>query len=192
MTKALDAAEASTAVAAVTAGPPQQQGQRPGPARPGAGRRTEPLAAVAAHSGAAQRALVVSTDVSDEASVIASGPTVPDPTTCADALAILRRYNIVIPPGVQAMLERGALETPKPGDAVFARNSVHLIATPQQSLQAAAEAARALGLQATHGTLGVGRPANFVLWRVKEAAELAYWFGQRPVQTVVRQGRIAH
>jgi len=52
-------------------------------------------------------------------------------------------------------------------------------------------AARALGLQATHGTLGVGRPANFVLWRVKEAAELAYWFGQRPVQTVVRQGRIA-
>ena len=44
---------------------------------------------------------------------------------------------------------------------------------------------------ATHGTLAVGRPANFVLWNLQEAAELAYWFGQRPVKTVVRQGRIA-
>lgn len=52
-------------------------------------------------------------------------------------------------------------------------------------------AARALGLQDTHGSLGVGRPANFVLWDVSDAAELAYWFGQRPVRTVVRQGRIA-
>ena len=51
-------------------------------------------------------------------------------------------------------------------------------------------AARALGLQDTHGTLGVGRPANFVLWRVQEAAELTYWFGQRPVRSIVRQGRI--
>jgi len=52
-------------------------------------------------------------------------------------------------------------------------------------------AALALGLQATHGTLGVGRPANFVLWDVEEASELAYWFGQRPVRAVVRQGRVA-
>jgi imidazolonepropionase len=52
-------------------------------------------------------------------------------------------------------------------------------------------AARALGLQDTHGTIGVGRPANFVLWNVQDAAELAYWFGQRPVRTVVRQGRVA-
>ena len=52
-------------------------------------------------------------------------------------------------------------------------------------------AAQALGLQHTHGTLGVGRPANFVLWDVQDAAELAYWFGQRPVRTVVRQGRVA-
>ena len=92
--------------------------------------------------------LLISDVPGDEASVIASGPTVPDPTTCADALAILHRYNIAIPAAVQAMLESGALETPKPGDAVFARNSVHMIATPQQSLQAAAEAARALGLTA--------------------------------------------
>ncbi|MGJ7518998.1 imidazolonepropionase [Variovorax sp. LT1P1] len=51
-------------------------------------------------------------------------------------------------------------------------------------------AARALGLQGTHGVLGVGMPANFVLWDVREVAELAYWLGQRPVRSVVRQGRV--
>jgi imidazolonepropionase len=51
-------------------------------------------------------------------------------------------------------------------------------------------AARALGLQATHGVIAVSMPANFVLWNVREAAELAYWFGHSPVRTVVRQGRI--
>ncbi len=52
-------------------------------------------------------------------------------------------------------------------------------------------AARALGLQDTHGALGVGRPADFVLWSLRDAAELAYWFGQQPPRTIVRQGRIA-
>ena len=52
-------------------------------------------------------------------------------------------------------------------------------------------AAQALGLQATHGTIRVNTPANLVLWRLQDAAELAYWFGQRPVQTIIRQGRIA-
>jgi imidazolonepropionase len=52
-------------------------------------------------------------------------------------------------------------------------------------------AACALGLQDTHGALAVGRPANFVLWQLRESAELAYWFGQRPARTIVRQGRIA-
>ncbi|MDB5895730.1 MAG: imidazolonepropionase [Rhodoferax sp.] len=51
-------------------------------------------------------------------------------------------------------------------------------------------AALALGLQESHGSIGVGRPANFVLWNVKEAAELAYWFGQRSAPRVVRQGRL--
>jgi imidazolonepropionase len=51
-------------------------------------------------------------------------------------------------------------------------------------------AARALGLQDTHGAIGVGRPANFVLWRLRDGAELAYWFGQRPGRTIVRQGRV--
>jgi imidazolonepropionase len=51
-------------------------------------------------------------------------------------------------------------------------------------------AARALGLQDTHGLLAAGRPANFVLWPVAEAAELAYWVGQKPACTIVRQGRV--
>ena len=51
-------------------------------------------------------------------------------------------------------------------------------------------AARALGLQHTHGELAPGRPANFVLWNLKDVAELAYWFGQKPVRCVVRHGRI--
>lgn len=52
-------------------------------------------------------------------------------------------------------------------------------------------AARALRLEDTHGTLGIGRPANFVLWGVNDIAEMAYWLGQRPACTVVRQGRVA-
>lgn len=52
-------------------------------------------------------------------------------------------------------------------------------------------AARALGLQATHGKIAVGCPANFVLWPLSEAAELVYWLGQRPACRVVRQGQIA-
>ncbi|RYF56278.1 MAG: imidazolonepropionase, partial [Comamonadaceae bacterium] len=52
-------------------------------------------------------------------------------------------------------------------------------------------AARALGLQDSHGLIAAGRPANFVLWPVAEAAEIAYWFGDRPACTVVRQGRVA-
>jgi hydroxypyruvate reductase len=92
--------------------------------------------------------LLISDVPGDEASVIASGPTVPDASTCADALAILARYRIEIPAAAMAQLQSGALETRKPGDAIFANSEVHLIATPQQSLDAAAEAARAAGLAA--------------------------------------------
>jgi glycerate 2-kinase len=92
--------------------------------------------------------LTISDVPGDDVSIIASGPTVPDGSTCADALAILKRYGIAVPPAIEAQLERGELETPKPGDARFAGHEVHLIATPQQSLEAAADAARAAGLEA--------------------------------------------
>ena len=92
--------------------------------------------------------LAISDVPGDDPSVIASGPTVPDATTCADALAILERYRIDIPAPVRAALVAGVLETPKPGDAVLAGHAVHLIATPRQALEAAAEAARAAGVPA--------------------------------------------
>jgi hydroxypyruvate reductase len=92
--------------------------------------------------------LTISDVPGDDPSVIASGPTVPDATTCADALAILQRYRIEVPAAVRAALERGELETPKPGSPVFQGHGVHMIATPQQSLEAAAAAARAAGLHA--------------------------------------------
>jgi len=65
------------------------------------------------------------------------------------------------------------------------------LTVPEALAGVTVHAARALGLQATHGAIATGMPANFVLWNVREAAELAYWFGQRPVRCVVRQGRIA-
>ena len=60
--------------------------------------------------------LLISDVPGDAPEVIASGPTVPDATTCADALAILARYGIEIPAAARAGLESGAFETPKPGD----------------------------------------------------------------------------
>ncbi len=104
---------------------------------------------LAAACGPAQVVTLTISDVpGDDPAVIASGPTVPDATTCADALAILDRYGIEVPAAVRARLESGELETPKPGDAVFVDHATHLIATPQQSLEAAAEAARAAGVEA--------------------------------------------
>jgi hydroxypyruvate reductase len=92
--------------------------------------------------------LTISDVPGDDPSVIASGPTVADATTCADAVAILQRYGIEVPGAIMSLLEQGALETPKPADAVFQGQQVHMIATPQQSLEAAAAAAREAGLDA--------------------------------------------
>jgi hydroxypyruvate reductase len=91
--------------------------------------------------------LTISDVPGDDPSVIASGPTVPDVTTCADAWAILQRYKIEVPAAIEAALKAGALETPKPSP-VWDKQPVHLIATPQQSLDAASELVRAAGLNA--------------------------------------------
>ncbi|OSZ65446.1 glycerate kinase [Hydrogenophaga sp. IBVHS2] len=92
--------------------------------------------------------LTISDVPGDDPSVIASGPTVPDASTCADALAILDRYGIALPAAVRARLEAGELESPKPDDPRFAGQEVRMIATPQQSLEAAAALAASLGLPA--------------------------------------------
>lgn len=92
--------------------------------------------------------LTISDVPGDDPAVIASGPTVPDASTCAQAIAILERYRIALPETVWAALRSGLLETPKPADPVFQGHSVQMLATPQQSLQAAAEVARLAGLNA--------------------------------------------
>jgi len=90
--------------------------------------------------------LTISDVPGDDPAVIASGPTVPDRTTFADALAVLEKYRIREP--VQALdhLQAARQETPKPGDPRLAGTQIHLIAAPQESLEAAAEVARAAGL----------------------------------------------
>jgi hypothetical protein len=65
------------------------------------------------------------------------------------------------------------------------------LTVPEALAAVTVHAAGALALQETHGAIAVGMPANFVLWDVQEAAELAYWFGHSPVRQVVRQGVIA-
>jgi hydroxypyruvate reductase len=83
----------------------------------------------------------------DDPSVIASGPTVPDASTLAEARAVLRRYRVEAPPAVRALLDDPAAETPKPGDPAFARVTNRVIATPQASLESAARVAREAGCQ---------------------------------------------
>ena len=92
--------------------------------------------------------LVISDVPGDALHDIASGPTVPDPSTCADALAVIDRYALDVPADLLAGLRDGRLETPKPGDPAFARDEAHLIATPLAMLEAAAVHARQLGLAA--------------------------------------------
>ncbi len=86
--------------------------------------------------------LLISDVPGDDPIDIASGPTVGDATTCAQALDIVRRYGIPLPAAARAVLESGAGESVKPDDARLARCEAHLIATPQMALMAAAKVAR--------------------------------------------------
>jgi hydroxypyruvate reductase len=89
--------------------------------------------------------LLLSDVPGDDPIDIASGPTVGDPTTCADALGILRRYEIDVPPRALELLQSGEGETLKPGDARLPSIETHIIATPQMALEAAAQVARSAG-----------------------------------------------
>jgi glycerate 2-kinase len=92
------------------------------------------------------RTLLLSDVPGDDPRDIASGPTVADPTTCADALAILQRYGVQAPAAVHDILASGAGESVKPGDPRLAGHEVRMVAAPQLALQAAAEVARAAGV----------------------------------------------
>ncbi len=92
--------------------------------------------------------LLLSDVPGDDPIDIASGPTVPDPSTCADALAILRRHAIDVPPRALALLKTGEGETLKPGDARLPAIETRFVATPQLALEAAARVAREAGFRA--------------------------------------------
>lgn len=92
--------------------------------------------------------LLISDVPGDEPADIASGPTVGDPTTCADALRIVRRYGIELPKAAQQLLESGRGESVKPGDPRLAGSKVCIIATPQMALEAAGAVARSCGMAA--------------------------------------------
>lgn len=91
--------------------------------------------------------LLISDVPGDNPCDIASGPTVADPTTCEDAIAIIRRYGIEIPSNIRKIIESGQGESVKPGDQRLAGNETHIIATPQMALEAAAKVAQAVGIR---------------------------------------------
>jgi glycerate 2-kinase len=90
--------------------------------------------------------LAVSDVPGDDPAVIASGPTVPDPSSFADARAVLAKYRITKPKAIVNQLEAARNETPKPGDRIFANARYTLVASPQQALDAAADAAQQAGV----------------------------------------------
>jgi glycerate 2-kinase len=97
----------------------------------------------------ARLATIAISDVpGDNPSAIGSGPTVPDPTTLADARSIVAKYRLDLPPSVTAALNDAKNETPKPGDKIFANTSFALAARPADALRAAEEAVRAAGYDA--------------------------------------------
>lgn len=89
--------------------------------------------------------LLISDVPGDSPMDIASGPTVADPTCCADALAIVNRYQVALPQAMRALLQSGAGETIKPGDVRLQNSSVRIITAPQMALQAAAQVASTAG-----------------------------------------------
>ena len=123
---------------------------------------------------AAVLALVISDVVGDDLAAIASGPTVPDPSTYRDAVDVLERYRLDVP-GVLAHLQAGAAgdhpETPKPDDARFERVDTRIVASNQQSLHAAARVCAEAGYRTAvlaSGITGEARVAGEVLAAIAE------------------------
>ena len=91
--------------------------------------------------------LLISDVPGDDPAVIASGPAVADATTTSEARAILEKFSVPVPAGVTKWLDGGSAETPKPGDEVFEAVETIIVARPQDSLEAAADKAKELGLK---------------------------------------------
>jgi hydroxypyruvate reductase len=133
--------------------------------------------------------LAISDVPGDDPAVIASGPTVPDPTTCADALAILQRYAIALPDTVQRHLASPDAETPKPGDVRLADARTILIATPQDALEAAAAVARAAGVTPVIlGNSVEGEARDVALVHAAIARQTAEWGQPAEVPAILLSG----
>lgn len=91
--------------------------------------------------------LAVSDVPGDEPGIIASGPTVADATSNADARAVIRKYDIALPASARDLLDDPAMETPKPGDPALSRSSFRIIAKPSMAIEAAIRQCRALGYE---------------------------------------------
>jgi hydroxypyruvate reductase len=91
--------------------------------------------------------LAISDVPGDDPAVIGSGPTVPDPSTLADARAVAARYQLLLPAGVTHALRDPRNETPKPGDAIFAGTEFVTVARPADALRTAAERVQAAGYE---------------------------------------------
>ncbi len=124
--------------------------------------------------------LLISDVPGDDPAVIGSGPTVADPTTTAEALAVIEKYGIEVPEHVTAYLQSAEAETPKPGDPAFDNTETIIVARPRGSLEAAAGAAEQAGL--TPSVLGdaIEGEARAVAWEQAKLA-LAVALGDGPI-----------
>ncbi len=150
---------------------------------------------------AGQRAEIVTLAISDvprdDPSAIASGPTVPDPTTLADARAIVAKYDLAIDDAVRRALDDSKNESCKPDDAAFAHARFELIARPRQSLDAAIKLAREAGYEIVDLGADLEGEAREVaadhakraLQAVKEGKRMAILSGGELTVTVRGQGR---
>jgi glycerate 2-kinase len=150
---------------------------------------------------AGRRAEIVTLAISDvphdDPAVIASGPTVPDTTTLADARAIIAKYDLAIDDAVRTALDEAANESVKPDDAAFARARFELIARPRESLDAAVSVARDAGyeivdlgadLEGEARDVAAGH-ARMALQAKAEGRKLAILSGGELTVTVVGNGR---
>jgi hydroxypyruvate reductase len=103
---------------------------------------------LAASTRARVVSLVVSDIPGDNPAYVASGPTIPEASTARDALRLIEQYGLVLPSTAIAHLRSGRAESPRPDDMAFRGNSHHIVASARQSLEAAAAAARAAGIEA--------------------------------------------
>ncbi len=142
--------------------------------------------------------LMISDVPGDDPSVIASGPTVPDATTCQDALEILTRYAIEVPASVLALLNTDAGETPKPNDPLFARVENVIVARPSEMLDEVENAAREAGfdvvslgadLEGDARMLGAEHAALAIQLQQEHTESLVILSGGETTVTVTGDGR---